>query len=217
VINVKDVLEIYETQILTKQKCIINLNLEDYDVEFEIINNPEFIQVPGVLELYFPDLDDFTQIVTQYPLKIIKNSNTLETDDEVSITFEPGDIIISQEYFEESNINLSKLLQGKVKYLKDPNLFLKTLHNSIPTIALVHFEILISTLLRDSENNPCRLTGNYKDCTINGVSSLAKNDSWLSAMSYRDIDSVISKTLVKQENIKENPIEKVLMVNMTND
>jgi hypothetical protein len=209
-------LDVQENKIITKEKCQISINYDDYDPD-EICSNPEFIELPGILEVYYPDLDQSENILYNYNIKVLKTTNTIETDDDCIITYEKGETIISQEYANLNTGSTTKLFQGRVKYLKDPITLLTTMNNTMPGMLLVHFELIISNMMRNAETGePCRLIGNYDNCEVIGQTKLAKEDSWLSALSYRDFSSVVQSTLVKQKKTKGNPIENVLTLYTVN-
>ena len=80
---------------------------------------------------------------------------------------------------------------------------------NLPQIDLCHIELLISNMLRDSDGNLCRHSGNFKDFIQMGIMNQAKTDSWLSAVAFQNIEQAVNKALVKKENAKMNPIEKI--------
>jgi hypothetical protein len=203
-------LDIQENQIFTKYNCQITINFDDYEDD-EYSSNPTYIEIPGIVEVYFPELEDYSTIILPYNIKLNKTPNTFENDDECTINYEKGDLVAYLDYVTTSNNSVRKLLQGKVKYLKDPKSLLMLIHSIMNTTSLNNFELIVSNMMRDEEGNPCRISGNYKNANVVGQTELTKDyGSWLSSLSYRNFDQAVGKALIKQEDIENNPIEKVL-------
>jgi hypothetical protein len=217
-LNIFEVLNIEKNEISTKLNCTITLNkteLKDFMVEYD-----NRFEVPGIIDIYFPELEDFTQIVTPYKvISIIKNENYKESNSEYELMYSANDRIIHQEYVDtEINLGLlNSMLDGRLKYIKDPETFLGLLNKALPKSDLVHLELILSNMFRDNESgDPCRFTGDYTNCEQIGVTRLAKMDSWLSAMTFQNIDVGINRALYTGAQAKLNPIEKVLTEDFDN-
>jgi hypothetical protein len=210
-INPFEVLQIEETKIVTKHDCVVTLKYDDYDDD--ILETKNSYKIPGSLEIFFPDLNDFTQIITPYAeLNIIKSSDYEDDDSEIIIKYNKDDIIISQEYSEMGGGFgfVKKIVEGKLTYIKTPEGLLNIFQITLPQIDLCHLEVLISNMLKDEDDNLCRISGNFKNFKQVGVMNQAKNDSWLSAIAFQNIEHGINKALVKKENAKMNPLEKIM-------
>lgn len=212
-LNAFDVLEITENKIKAKHVCKIIIDYSEYDDD-SIVNSPTQIFLPGILDVYFPEFDDICTIGLNYGVFVNKKLDAVESDDLITITYEPGDLIISQDYVKTGmNIKfLMKLLRGNIAYLTDPKVILNVLHDSFTSYDLVHLEVVISNMIRDK--NDISLLARYKnsdkDNTIIGVIKQAQTDSPLSSMAFRNIDKAIEKALVSGKESKNNPIEKIL-------
>ena len=210
-INIYEVLDIKEQEIYTKIPCVISINKKEY--ADSISEEEKTFQIPGIVDIYFPDLDDITQVVTGYSsIGIVKTTNYNEDNSFININYEANDKIITQE-FVDTNVSLSvikQMLNGKFKYIKSPDIMLNLLHNALPKSDLVHLEVILSNIFRDeSTGEPCRFT-DYSNAVQYGVLQLGKSDSWLSAIAFQNLDQGIMKGLVNQKPAKMNPIEKVL-------
>jgi hypothetical protein len=204
-------LDITDHEIKAKKKCTVAVNLKEYDQE-TILNTSTFINLPGIIDVYFPEEDDVSHIILNYAVNLMKSKNTIEEKDEIQINYEEGDTIIRQD-FAESGLDmrvLIKLLQGRIKYIKDPSILLQMIHQMLPGSDLVHLELIVANMMRNDDGTVCREKGNYKNCEVLGQTNVALEDSWLSAISYRNMDTAISNALVSGKTIKRNPIEKVL-------
>lgn len=211
-LNIYEVLDIKEQEIFTKIPCIISINKHEYKdfmVEYE-----DRYKIPGVIDVYFPDLDDYTQIITSYnSIGVLKTADFDETSDDINIKYESGDKIIEQD-FVDSSINLSlitKMLNGRLEYIKTPETLVTLLHTALPKSDIVHLEVILSNTFRDdSTGEPARFTGDYSNSSQIGVLKLGKTDSWLSAIAFQNIDQGINRALVSKKPAKMNPIELVL-------
>jgi hypothetical protein len=212
------VLDITENTITAKHKCYISISFKDFDNE-EIVNSGERIFMPGMLEVFIPEMDDFAPVNLNYQIYLHKTDQTQETDSFVTIVYEIGDVMITGDCVKTAfNVAfLLKLLHGSIKYIKDPQILLQVLHNTFPESDLVHLELIVSNMIRDIDDP--HLLARYKTGTKNnqilGVAKQASIDSPLSSMAFRNIDRSISASLVSGATIKNNPIEKVIREDYT--
>ncbi len=211
-LNIYEVLDIKEQEIFTKIPCVISINKLEYK-DFMVEYDNKF-EIPGIIDIFFPDLDDYTQVITSYNLiGVLKTANYDETDSDINIHFESGDKIIEQDYA-DSSINLpliTKMLNGKLEYIKNPEVLISLLNIALPKSDLVHFELMLSNIFRNnSTGEPARFDGDYNNANQVGVLKLGKSDSWLSAIAFQNIDQGINKALVSGKPAKMNPIELVL-------
>lgn len=206
-----DVLKIEETGIYTKYDCTITIDYDDYNNE--ISETKTNYKIPGSVEIYFKELDDHTQVITPYKELYIVKSNDFEDDDnEIVLNYKKDDLIISQEYAEFGGGfgAVKKIVEGSLTYIKTPEGLLSIFHMNLPQVDLVHLELIISNMLRDDDENLCRISGNFKNFNQIGIMKQAKMDSWLSAIAFQNIEHGINRALVKKEDAKMNPIEKIL-------
>lgn len=210
-LNVYQVLDIKEQEIYTKYPCSISINKKEYK-DFISEEENKFV-IPGIIEIYFPEYEDYTQIVTNYnSINVLKSNNYTEDNEFITIYYVEDDKIIEQE-FVDSSVGLPvirQMLNGKFKYIKSPEIMINLLHGVLPASDLIHLEVIMSNIFRDEKTGePCRFT-DYNDATQYGMLQLGKSDSWLSAIAFQHLDQGIMKGLVAQKPAKMNPIEKVL-------
>lgn len=208
-----EVFNIEKNQISTKYQCSILINFKDYDQRTFIETSTKF-QIPGILDFFFPELNDYCQIVLNYPVDVHKTNNMTIEKTNTTIYYDSGDIVITKDYVSTTtDIGLLvRLLGGHVKYVRDPRIIVNMLHDILPGVDLVHLELIVSNMFRilGNEDERCRLKGNYKNSTILGVKQQPFQDSWKSALAFQYIEKAIQQGLVKGKAIEENPIEKVL-------
>ena len=212
-LNPFDYLDITENKITAKYKCNISIDFKDFDNE-EIVNSGERLFIPGMLEVFIPEFDDFCPININYQIYLNKTEQTQESDSFIIINYNIGDTMISGDYVKTA-FNMAfllKLLHGQIKYIKDPAILLQVLHNTFPESDLVHMELIISNMIRDGvdPNILARYKTGSKNNQIIGVAKQAALDSPLSAMAFKNIDRAIANALVTGKQVKNNPIEKIL-------
>lgn len=212
-LNPHEILNISEQEIKANSRCIITVDLKDYARD-SVIDSKDYIIIPGIIDIYFPDLDDYTSIVLIYNIKLHKTNFIDDSDDNIIVIhYDTGDVILSQDYY-NSGMDMGlliKLLNGRVKYIKDPRTLLLIINSVIPNPDLVHIETLISNMLRDPTDNT--ILARYSDTKqpeILGVINQAKIDSALSSIAFRNIDKAIENAVVKEQPFKNNPIELIL-------
>lgn len=211
-------LEITENKIIAKHNCHISVNFDDFSDD-DIVNSGEQLLIPGMLEVFIPELDDFCPININYGIFLHKTEQTQETDKFININYNIGETIITGDYVKTSfNMGfLLKLLHGQIKYITDSTILLNVLHNTFPEADLVHLELIISNMVRDKDdpNLLARYKTGDKNNQILGVIKQAQLDSPLSAMAFRNIDRAISNALVSGKQVKNNPIEKIIREDFT--
>jgi len=209
-LKVNEVFDIQKNEMLAKYKCSVLIDQKEYK---EIIETAKYYTLPGILMFYFPEFDDYSQIVLNYNIDLMKSSDTEIEKKNITINYEKNQTVIHKDYYpDDVDIRMIiNLLQGRVKYIKDPIILLNMLRTMLPRVDSVHLELLISNMFRNSDDNSkrCRLTGNYKDNVIIGQTAQPFEDSWESAMMYRNIDKAINKGLINKQPTEENPIEKI--------
>ena len=212
------VLDITENKIIAKEKCSVTIDFDDYDDE-SLVNAATQITLPGILEVYFENKDDYAVIGLNYQVFLQKTLGSEENDNFIIIHYNPGDVILTQEYV-KTQLDmrfLIRLLHGSIKYITDPKVLINVLHNTFDESDLCHLELVISNMIRDKDD--ISLLGRYKtsekDNTIVGVVKQAQTDSFLSSMAFRNFDRAVEKALVSGNEIKNNPIEKILQEDFT--
>jgi len=151
-----------------------------------------------------------------YPVKLYKTGEGVSVDivlNKMIIYYKAGSLITDQEQYEEKTDiqTIKALLTGQAKSIKDPKTITLLLAKQIKKSDLAHIELIVSNLYRvKNGTQPARYTGKYEDAQMINPVSKVIDDSWLSAMAFRDINKGISKGLVKGEMAKMNPIEKII-------
>jgi hypothetical protein len=203
-------LEVTEHTISAKFDCFIELNLDEYR-ESDITELPNKYIIPGIFDITVPQFEDIIHIVLPYSeISIMKTNEIEEKGNIIIINYQAGDIIVDQKYVnKELGLEyVDRILNGRLKVVKSPETILKLVHSSFSSSDLVHIEVIISQMFRDSKGNLSRHTGKYDE--IWGMQKIAKNESWLSALSYQDFNGGIRKGLVSGKHARMNVLEKVI-------
>lgn len=204
---------IEKNKIRAKYPCSVSIDEKDYDRRTWVETSTKF-QIPGMFSFYIPKFNDYSQIILNYAVDLIKTSNMEVNKTTKTIHYEENETIITKDYVpDETDIGLlDKILQGHVKYVSNPKIFINMLHDILPSIDLVHFELVVSNMfrLKGEEDVRCRFKGDYSNSVILGIKQQPFQDSWKSAMSFQYIEKAIQSGLVKGRPTEMNPIEKVL-------
>ena len=179
----------------------------------DLVETAKRLIVPGILDVYIPEFEDSAHIVLDCNINLMRSDESIDDEGRYVFTYDPGDLIAEQKYKNNRDVMRTaiSLLQGRVKYIKNPNTLLTLIHNILSDSDTVHLELIIANMFRDPmTGKPSRFNGKYKDAEILGQIEQGKKNSWLSSISYREIDKAINSGLVSGEESQENPIEKLL-------
>jgi len=208
-----DSFDIGETEIKAKYTSKITIDPKDYENGSDLIDTATKLIIPGILDVYIPEFEDYAHIVLDYNINLIKFDETVDEEGRYVFTYEPGELIIQQNYKNDRDPMRTSisLLQGRVKYIKNPNTLLTLIHNVLSDSDTVHLELILANMFKDPlTGKPARFNGDYENAEILGQIEQGKKNSWLSSISYREIDKAIGYGLVGGEETEENPIENLL-------
>ena len=204
---------IERNKIRAKYPCSVAIDEKDYDKRTWVETSSKF-QIPGMFEFYIPQFNDYSQIILNYAVDLIKTENIEIKKTVKVIHYTENEVVMTKDYVpDETDIGLlEKILQGHIKYVSDPKIIINMLHDILPSIDLVHFELVVSNMFRvkGEDNTRCRFKGDYKNSTILGIKQQPFQDSWKSALAFQYIEKAIQVGLVKGKPTEMNPIEKVL-------
>jgi hypothetical protein len=209
-LDIKEFLDVQEHSILAKSECSITIDRTEFR-ESDITESADTITIPPVFDVFIKEKNDSINVI--FPYSEIQLKKTKDIDDNgkiITINYDPEDIIIDQKYVDKT-IDLKmvdRILNGRLTSVKEPVAILKLIKEAFPAADIVHIEVIISQMFRDKNGNLSRITGKYDE--VWGVQKISKNESWLSAMSYQDINRGIKMGLVTGKDAKMNPVEKVI-------
>jgi len=206
-----EMFEINKHQIKATTNCFITLNRNEYR-EADFSETAKSIKVPGILAFVFPDQDGTSHLTYPYPVTLMKTDKVEDDDTVITIHYAESDIVIDQKYADNS-INMSNIvamLHGRLGYIHDPETSVLLLQKQLAGADLVHLELIIQNIMHTPEGEKCRFSGDYKNSVSLSQTAVAFDNSWLSSMSYRNIDKAINNGLTTGKNIEENPIEHII-------
>jgi len=213
--EIEKYLDIRKNEIIAKKLARVHIDKKEYK-EDQISETAEYYLLPGILEIYFPDNFKFIQLPFTFPIKLIKNDTVIDTKNEILIEYKPGETIIKQKFKakELSFKSLNRILEGTVGFLRTPEQYVQVISDLLNhSIDLVHIELLVQHIFRCKDNNyekPCRLC-NYKNCEVIGISKLPKYTSWLLALEFERVKSVIKHALINKTPLKGTAFEKIFL------
>ena len=212
-LNPNEVFKIEPNKIISKLPCSVTLDDQDYD-ESSFIESSDNILLPGILDFYFPEQNETSRIVINYPVYLNKTSNVERNGHIYVINYDKNEEILHQEYKSNSTdvVMIRRLLQGHIKFITDPKVLLNVLADVLGNIDMVYLEVLISNMFRQEDNEAelCRFTGDYSHSVIAGVAKQPFIDSWKSALAFQHIEKAIQNGLINGQTLKNNPIENIM-------
>ena len=72
-LNPNEVFKIEPNRIISKYPCNVTLDDQDYD-ESSFIESSDNILLPGILDFFFPEQNETSRIVINYPVYLNKTS-----------------------------------------------------------------------------------------------------------------------------------------------
>lgn len=206
---------IEKNRIVANYDSRVVIDTKDYR-EDELDEFSEYYLIPGIIEIEIKDENITIPIAYNYSLRLMKTENMEIDKSLIIINYEKGDVIAEQTLIStDVDMRLAiRLLDGRVKFIKDPVILLLLLHDQFPNIALVHLELIISNMFRCADNPKvqCRLKGDYKNSVIIGQADQPFVDSWLSSLAFERIGKAISSSLIDEIELKNNPLEKLMLL-----
>jgi len=212
---INKLIEIREKEIIAKTNCTILLDKSDYD-ESTLIDTGEEIFIPGIFNLYVGDIskNKFISLPFNFQVHLNKPEDYVVDGKTIILRYTQGEKILSQDYYTKQTEPsvIDRILGGALKYINSPEALISAAHDQLPSLDLVHIELVVSNMfrLKDDLTIPCRLS-NYKDFEIVGIKKLPHINSWLTGLSFEDPNKAIKLALLNSRDNDMNPIEKILL------
>ncbi|HQF36799.1 MAG TPA: hypothetical protein PLL26_04140 [Candidatus Dojkabacteria bacterium] len=209
------VLDIKKTEIFAKIPCSIIIDSSEYD-DVSLIDCGDKYQIVGVLTIQYGVAQNISFITLPFTIMLdCFKPTSIDVDGNIiTMNYEPGELMISQKYYDDTfnERTVDRLFEGGAKYITNPEVLVITLHNKLAGIDLVHLETIVSNMFRDAEDLtiPARLT-NYKNITVIGQKKLPYVISWLSALSFENINRAIKVGLIENKHAKLDPLEHIIL------
>lgn len=212
---INKLIDVRTKEIIAKQNCTILLDKSQYD-ESDLIDTGEELFLPGIINLYIGEISDnkFITFPFNFQVHLNKPEDYVIDGKTIILRYTPGEKILGQDYYQKQTEPgiVDRLLGGALKYIDSPETLLDAVYEQLPSVDLVHLELVIANMFRvkDDITIPCRLK-NYDNFEIVGIKKLPHINSWLTGLSFEDPNKAIKEALLKQRDNDMNPIEKVLL------
>jgi len=210
-LNPFEIFEITKNKIVALVDCRIQVKLNP---TFPAIETADIIEEGGVLNFIVESQNKGVTLTYPYPIRLNKTGTGVTTEvisGILHIWYASGSTIVDQKQVEDKvDVKTIKaLLTGQSKDIKDPKTLVTLIADQIKGADLNHIELIVSTLYRIGLKS-ARFTGKYETAEIVNPVTKTINDSWLSAIAFRDINKAVGKGLVNSRKIQLNPIEKII-------
>lgn len=206
---------INESEIIADENCQIIIDLDQFH-EKEVVDDKAAFFLPGILDIQLLDSKTIVNLPFLFTVKLFKKNMAEITSKKFSLNYEKGDIILFCEYKEkESSVQyIDRLLEQRVKYIKDPQaLSLALWKNILPVsnVSLVHCESVISELYRSKENNalPARLAGYDKSVPL-GMTNSVRSFTTAQGVSEGYSELSIEQNITNDKKMPLSTLEKVM-------
>ena len=153
----------------------------------------------------------------------LDKNKLIEKDSGYEIDFSPGTIVFiavpTPQIFSKQVKIIDALFSGKSPF-KSPDHFVQKVYETYKGLGsgadMVHYEVLVSNLLRDRGNPsyPARLNPDKYDSIVISLNSIPKMESWLQAFAFQDPKDAIMTGLIYQRPTKETILEKLITGNL---
>jgi DNA-directed RNA polymerase beta' subunit len=205
-----------DDKLITEKKCIITIDKDIYEIDDSMQIKNDHIWVNHLIaKIEFDEI--IFNIMLDYPVEV-KKKNTIDEVDKITLEFNPGDILLEipmqTHEIKEQVHYIQRLLGGRVIY-KDPShlisKILKIYGGKISDLDLVHFEIMISQVLRDRSNPmyPARL-GKTWDPVMANIKTNIFSTSFLQGMAFENINKSIEMGLISKDIEPDSLFERII-------
>jgi hypothetical protein len=214
--KIKDYLEQDGTFLLCKKSCTLELDLETYSFGDNIIVENDEIWVKNLIsKIIFDDIE--FPIVLDYSVNI-KVQESKKAGHILILKFTTNSIILETvldvSETKDDIIYVKRLLSGKEVSKDTSHLLLKMygVYKNNSSADLVHFEVVLSNVLRDKKNQgiPARLARIYDPALFN-INSVVFQESFLSGIEFERISKALETGLVSERPREISVLERVLL------
>lgn len=213
-VDLKRYLKQEEDKLIVLKDCTLTIDLANYTEGDSIQFNEENIWVSQIVSrLEFDDV--IINLVLDYPVEINKLNAEIDRST-VVIQRVKHDIIleipVSTVEIREQVGYIKRLLGGKVVYLNPSHLVIKILkvYGPVSNLDLVHFEVLVSQVLRDRSNPslPARL-GKKWDPIMMNIKKDVFATGFIQGLAFENVNKAIETGLIQSE-AEESILGKLL-------
>jgi DNA-directed RNA polymerase beta' subunit len=145
-----------------------------------------------------------------------------EAEDKIIIPFKKGETVFSCTQQQDAQAKKIKIveavLSGRKAWKNEVHFLLKIFdqYSADTDCDFVHFEVLVSNLVRDANNLriPARLNRKEYKPVIGNIKAIPSYESWLSSLSFENFNKSIETALVYPRPPEESILEKIVTGNL---
>lgn len=216
-VNLMNYLNQEDSNLISRKPCKLTIDLTNYRMNDNIQINEDHIWVNHLIcKLEFEDT--LFNMMLDYPVHLTKINMILDSKVSITCNYVTNDIMLEvplevTEIKEQVNY-VNRLLGGKVVF-KDPSHMvskvLKVYGGSVSDLDLVHFEVLISQILRDKSNKnlPARL-GRTWDPVMMNIKNAVFQSGFIQGLAFENVNKAIETGLIAEEEVEPSLLGKLV-------
>ena len=216
-IDLNRYLQVEEDRLVTKKNCKVTIDLENYTMNNNIQINEDHVWCNHLLsKIEFEDV--IFNLMLDYPVHVKKMKMKNINKEFLEFNFLVGDTILEVPMATDeikAQVNyVGRLVGGKVVY-KDPShlitKIMKVYGGGVSDLDLVHFEVLISQVLRDRKNQslPARL-GRVWDPVMMNIKNVVFSSGFVQGLAFENVNKAIEVGLITEEDVEESVLGKLV-------
>lgn len=207
-----------ENLLVTKKACKITIDMDNYEINdnMKIMENEKTIWVASLLAQI--EYNDFAfNIILDYPVELMIYKMQKIGKETIILDYPANETILNVPFttleIKEQINYVSRLLGGK-EIKKDPEHLLKRLYDVYlmhTDMDLVHFEVLISQVLRDKTDQsiPARL-GRRWDPVMMNIKQNVFNTSFYQGLAFENVRKALEVGLTTSREVEPSILERVI-------
>lgn len=215
--NISGYLRQDEDKLVALKPCTVTIELTGYRNNDNLQINEDSIWVNHLLsKIEFEDV--IFNLILDYPINLQKINMEKIEKTQLVFHYQPNDVVIevpleTTEIKEQVNY-VGRLLGGKVVY-KDPGhlitKIMKVYGGAVSDLDLVHFEVLVSQVLRDRSNHalPARLGKNWNPIMMN-IKSTVFESGFIQGLAFENINKAIETGLITEDMVEPSLLGNLL-------
>jgi DNA-directed RNA polymerase subunit beta' len=214
--NLKKYLYQDSDKLITLKPSKLTIDLSNYDMNNNIQINEDHVWVNHLLAKIEYE-DTIFSFILDYPVHIRKLNMELVEKSHINFDFTKDDIMLevpmqTTEIKDQVNY-VNRLLGGKVVF-KDPShlitKIMKVYGGKVSDLDLVHFEILLSQVLRDKSNKalPARL-GKKWDPVMMNIKNAVFASGFIQGLAFENVNKAIETGLISEGEVEPSLLGKL--------
>ena len=215
-VNLNNYLSQDEDKLVTKKSCKIKIDLTNYDMNNNIQINKDHIWCNHLLSTIEYD-DVIFNMILDYPVNLKKFNIEIIEKQEIILSFNPNETILEVPFqiteIKQQVNYVGRLLGGKVVY-KDPSHLIgkvMKIYGPVSDLDLVHFEVLISQVLRDKVYKmlPARLGRKWDPVLVN-IKNAVFQSGFLQGLAFENVNKAIEMGMISEGELEPSLLGRLI-------